>query len=54
MSIVMNNDIKRWIAKRKAAIIINMIRGKTTVSTASRTFDFSTSEIESRANEVER
>ena len=46
MSIEMNDDIKRWTAKRKAALVMDIIQGKTTVSEASRTFDLSPSDIE--------
>ena len=47
MSMTMDENIKRWTAKRKAALIIEIIQGKTTVSAASRTFDLTPSEIES-------
>ncbi|HEX4918646.1 MAG TPA: transposase, partial [Limnobacter sp.] len=30
MSIEMNDDIKRWTAKRKAALVMDIIQGKTT------------------------
>ena len=45
MSMTMDENIKRWTAKRKAALIIEIIQGKTTVSAASRTFDLTPSEI---------
>ena len=31
MSIEMNDDIKRWTAKRKSALVMDIIQGKTTV-----------------------
>lgn len=45
MSIEMNDDIKRWTAKRKA-LVMDINQGKTRVSEASRTHDLSPSEIE--------
>jgi len=32
MSTRMEDDIKRWTAKRKAALVMEIIQGKTTVS----------------------
>jgi transposase-like protein len=40
------DDIKRWTAKRNSALVIEIIRGKTTVAEASRTYDLAPSEIE--------
>src|SRR5699024_816930 len=51
MSIPMEQDIKRWTAKRKSALVLNIIQGKTTVAEASRAYDLSPSEIESWAEE---
>jgi predicted GIY-YIG superfamily endonuclease len=31
MSMKMEEDIKRWTAKRKAALVMEIIQGKTTV-----------------------
>ena len=36
MSMTMDDSIKRWTAKRKTALVIEIIQGKTTVSEASR------------------
>jgi allophanate hydrolase subunit 1 len=47
MSMTIDENIKRWTAKRNAAPIIEIIQGKTTVSVASRSFDLTPSEIES-------
>jgi transposase-like protein len=47
MSTKMDEDIKRWTAKRKSALVLDIIQGKTTVAEASRTYDLSPSEIES-------
>ncbi len=46
MSIVMEEDIKRWTAKRKTALVLEIIQGKTTVAEASRSFDLPPSEVE--------
>ena len=46
MSIVMEEDIKRWTARRKSALVIEILQGKTTVAAASRQFDLKPSEIE--------
>ena len=46
MSTTMDDKIKRWTAKRKSALVIEIIQGKTTVSEASRSYDLSPSEIE--------
>ena len=46
MSVTMDDGIKRWTAKRKSALVVEIIQGKTTVAEASRAFDLSPSEIE--------
>lgn len=46
MSETLSDDIKRWTAKRKSALVIEIIQGKTTVAEASRTYDLTPSEIE--------
>jgi transposase-like protein len=38
MSAVMEEEIKRWTARRKAALVLEIIQGKTTVAEASRSF----------------
>ena len=43
----MNEESKRWSAKRKSALVLEIIQGKTTVSEASRQFDLTPSELES-------
>lgn len=43
MSKVMEGDIKRWTAKRKSALVLDIIQGKTTVAEASRQYDLSPS-----------
>lgn len=43
MSTKMEEDIKRWTAKRKSALVLDIIQGKTTVAEASRQYDLSPS-----------
>jgi transposase-like protein len=47
MSVEMDEEIKRWTARRKSALVLDIIQGKTTVSESSRQFDLPPSEIES-------
>ncbi len=54
MSMTMEDDIKRWTAKRKAALKMEIIQGKTTISEASRFFHISSSEIEEWVGEANR
>ncbi len=46
MSILMEEEIKRWTAKRKTALVLEIIQGKTSVAEASRSYDLPPSEIE--------
>ena len=46
MSTMMDEDVKRWTARRKSALVLDIIQGKTTVSEAARQIDLSPSEIE--------
>jgi transposase-like protein len=50
----MEDSIKRWTAKRKTALVIEIIQGKTTVSEASRSFDLTPSEIEGWVDDAKR
>ena len=43
----MDEEIKRWTARRKRVLVLGVIRGKTTVSESFRRFDLPSSEIES-------
>ena len=54
MSVVMEEEIKRWTARRKSALVLEIIQGKTTVSEASRQFDLPPSEIESWVEDSKR
>jgi transposase-like protein len=42
----MEENIKRWTARRKSALVLGIIQGNTTVSAASRPVDIPPSEIE--------
>lgn len=42
----MDDDIKRWTARRKSALVLEIIQGKTSVAEASRAYDLPPSEIE--------
>ena len=54
MSMTMEDEIKRWTAKSKAALVMEIIQGKTTISEASRSFDIAPSEIEEWVDEAKR
>ncbi|URV23733.1 DUF1153 domain-containing protein [Burkholderia gladioli] len=54
MSTKMDEDIKRWTAKRKSALVMNIIQGKTTVAEASRSYDLSPSEVENWVDDGKR
>jgi transposase-like protein len=51
---VMEEEIKRWTARRKAALVLEIIQGNTTVAEASRSFDLPPSEIEEWVDEGKR
>jgi len=54
MSTKMEDEVKRWTAKRKSALVLDIIQGKMTVAEASRAYDLSPSEIESWMDEAKR
>ncbi len=39
-------EIKRWTARRKAAVVMDIIKGKTTTSDVARTHDLTVGEVE--------
>jgi len=51
---MMEDDIKRWTAKRKAALVMEVIQGKTTVAEASRSFDLPPSDIEEWVDDAKK
>ena len=50
----MNEEVKRWSAKRKSALVIDIIKGKINISEASRQYDLTPSEVQSWVEEAER
>ena len=42
----MDEDVKRWTARRKSTLVPEIIQGKTTVAEASRHYDLTPSEVE--------
>ncbi|GIW56847.1 MAG: hypothetical protein KatS3mg126_0075 [Lysobacteraceae bacterium] len=54
MSIVMEEEIKRWTARRNSALVLEILQGQTTVAEASRQFDLPPSEIETWIEEGKR
>jgi len=54
MSTLMEDDIKRWTAKRKTALVLDIIQCKTTVAEASRAYDLNPSEVEPWVDEGKR
>ncbi len=54
MSELMDEQIKRWTAKRKSALVLEIIQGKTTVAEASRAYDLPPSEIETWIDDGKR
>ena len=46
MGVIVEEDFKRWTAKKEAALVTEILQGKTSVSLAARSFDRSPSEIE--------
>ena len=54
MSETLEDGIKRWTAKRKSTLVIEIIQGKTTVATASRSYDWAPSAIESWVEDAKK
>ena len=46
MSMVMDEDVKRRTARPKSELVLEIIRGKTTIAEASRHYDLTPSEVE--------
>ena len=45
MCLEMEEEIKRWTARRKSALVMDILQGKTTAAEASRQYDLTRSEI---------
>ncbi len=41
-----SEDIKRWTARRKAAVVMDIIKGKTTTMEVARTHDLTVAEVQ--------
>ena len=41
-----SDEVQRWTAKRKSAVVLNLIAGKTTVAEVARSHGLTVSEIE--------
>ena len=54
MSTLMEDDIKRWAAKRKTPLVLDIIQGRITISEASRAFDLNPFEVEQWVDEGKR
>ncbi|WP_235027085.1 DUF1153 domain-containing protein, partial [Cognatazoarcus halotolerans] len=50
----MEDEIKRWTARRKSALVMEVLQGKRTLAEASRSYDLSPSEIETWIDEAKR
>ena len=49
-----DNSIKRWTAKRKAAVVMDIFKGKTTAAEVARQYDLTVSEVEGWIDEAQR
>jgi len=54
VSVIVEEDFKRWTAKRKTALVMDIIQGKISIAEASRAFDLPPSEIEEWVEEGKR
>lgn len=54
MGEVIEEEIKRWTARRKSVLVLEISQGKTTVAAASRQFDLAAAEIESWVEDGKR
>ena len=52
MSGPLKDVVKQWTAKRKSALVIEILQGKMTVAEASRSYDLSPSEIEGWVTDI--
>ena len=54
MSEIMGESIERWTARRKSALVIEILQGETTVAEASRSHDLTPTEIESWVDDAKK
>lgn len=52
----MSNEptVKRWTAKRKATVVMDIFKGKTTAAEVARQYDLTVSEVEGWIDEAQR
>ena len=50
----MSEDVKRWTSKRKSSLVIQILKGETTISEASRQYDLTPSELQCWVKDAEK
>lgn len=50
----MREEVKRWTAKRKSALVLEILRGQRTISECSREYGLTPSELESWIDEASK
>jgi transposase-like protein len=50
----MSEDVKRWTSKRKSSLVIQILKGQTSISEASRQHDLTPSEIKCWVDDAEK
>ena len=50
----MNEDVKRWTSKRKSSLVIQILKGQTSISEASRHYGLSPSELKCWIDDAEK
>lgn len=48
------DEVKRWTAKRKSALVLQIIQGKITVAEANRAYDLAPSTVEAWGDDAKR
>ncbi len=54
MSTATEDEIERWTDRRKSALVMDILQGKTTVAEVSRAYDLPPFEIETWIDEAKR
>jgi transposase-like protein len=50
----MSEEVKCWTSKRKSSLVIQILKGQTSIAEAAREFDITPSEIESWLEDAQR
>ena len=50
----MSEDVKRWTSKRKSSLVIQILKGETAISEASRQYDLTPSELQCWVNDAHK